>query len=192
MYDLRLLPLAVLLLATSPVLPAETQQAANAPLPDIRQLIKEVQEHQKQLEKVKENYTYSDAVTTQEIDSNGQVKKTETEEWEEFFVNGHQIGRKVKKDGKAVEGQELEKETERVTKAVEKAQKTPSDKPVDGQPVSIANADSQFQRVIDAAGGYKRFIEEHAKLRAMGIGPIAKSCVSAPPLVGFRLSTGHS
>jgi hypothetical protein len=139
MYDLRLLPIAVLLLAISPVLPAESKQAANAPLPDIRQLMKEVQEHQKQLEKVKENYTYSDAVTTQEIDGNGQVKKTETEEWEEFFVNGHQIGRKVKKDGKTLEGHELEKETERVTKAVEKAQKTPSDKPVDGQPVSISH-----------------------------------------------------
>lgn len=32
----------------------------------------------------------------------------------------------------------------------------------DEQHVSIANADSQFQRVIDAAGGYRRFMDEHA------------------------------
>ncbi|MFT4048518.1 MAG: alkaline phosphatase family protein [Solirubrobacterales bacterium] len=32
----------------------------------------------------------------------------------------------------------------------------------DEQPVSIANADQQFQRVIDAAGGYRRFMDEHA------------------------------
>jgi hypothetical protein len=32
----------------------------------------------------------------------------------------------------------------------------------DEQHVSIANADAQFQRVIDAAGGYRRFMDEHA------------------------------
>lgn len=32
----------------------------------------------------------------------------------------------------------------------------------DAQPVSIANADAQFQRVIDAYGGYRKFIEDHA------------------------------
>jgi hypothetical protein len=32
----------------------------------------------------------------------------------------------------------------------------------DEQPASIANADAQFQRVIDAAGGYRRFMDEHA------------------------------
>ncbi|MBI2691550.1 MAG: alkaline phosphatase family protein [Solirubrobacterales bacterium] len=32
----------------------------------------------------------------------------------------------------------------------------------DEQPAAIANADAQFQRVIDAAGGYRRFMEDHA------------------------------
>lgn len=32
----------------------------------------------------------------------------------------------------------------------------------DEQHVAIANADTQFQRVIDAAGGYRRFMDEHA------------------------------
>jgi hypothetical protein len=137
MHDLRLIPLAALLLAVPPGLSAQTQQAANAPLPDIRQLIKEVHEHQKQLEKVQENYTYSASFTTQELDSNGQVKKTETEECEEFFVNGHQIWRTVKKNGKTLDGQELEKENERVTKAVEKAQKPSPDEPKEDEQISL-------------------------------------------------------
>ena len=45
--------------------------AMNAPLPDIRQLMHEVQEHQKQLDKVRENYTYTSLQTVQDIDSNG-------------------------------------------------------------------------------------------------------------------------
>lgn len=32
----------------------------------------------------------------------------------------------------------------------------------DAQPTSIAHADAQFQRVIDAYGGYRKFVEDHA------------------------------
>ncbi|HEY5284817.1 MAG TPA: hypothetical protein VIM14_18640 [Polyangia bacterium] len=137
MHVQRILPIAAFLLSFSIVPLALAQQKASAPLPEIRQLMKEVQEHQKQLEKVRENYTYSASITTQEIDGSGQVKKTETEELEEFFVNGHQIGRTVKKDGKPLDGHDLEKETERITKLVEKAGKTPSSQPLEGQTITI-------------------------------------------------------
>src|SRR5271157_4395002 len=118
------------------LLPA--QQAPNRPLPDIRQLMREVQDHQKQLDEIRENYTYSSLQTTQDIDANGQVKKTETAEFEDFFVNGHVIERKVKKDGQPLSEQDQQKETERVTKQVEKAEKTPRDQPLDGQSISIS------------------------------------------------------
>jgi hypothetical protein len=114
------------------------QQGAGAPLPEIPQLMHEVQEHQKQLEKIRENYTYTSLQTTQDIDSNGQVKKTETEEGEDFFVNGHVIERKVKKNGQPLNDHDQQKETERVTKLVEKAQKTPPDQPLEGQSISIS------------------------------------------------------
>lgn len=113
------------------------QQAANAPLPEIHELMHQVQEHQRQLDKVRENYTYTSTQVIQDIDSNGAVKKTENEEYEIFFVNSHQIYRLVKKDGKALEGQELEKETAHVTKHVEKAEKTPQGQPLEGQEISI-------------------------------------------------------
>ena len=120
----------------SPV--ALSQQAANPPLPEIPQLMHEVQEHQKQLEKVRENYTYTSLQTTQDIDSNGQVKKTETVEGEDFFVNGHVIERAVKKNGQPLSDHDQQKETERVTKLVEKAQKTPSDQPLEGPTISVS------------------------------------------------------
>lgn len=108
------------------------------PVPDIQQLLREVIEHQKQLEKVRETYTYSAERTMQEIDANGQVKKTETEESDAFFVNGHAIERTVKKNGQPLSAREDEKETERVTKLVEKAQKTPPDQPLEGQAISVS------------------------------------------------------
>jgi hypothetical protein len=113
-------------------------QPGNAPLPDVRQLMLEVQAHQRQLDKIRENYTYTSLQTIQDLDSNGQVKKTETTENEDFFVNSHVIERTVKKDGKPLDGHEEQKETERVTKLVEKAEKTPPDQPLEGPTISIS------------------------------------------------------
>jgi hypothetical protein len=124
------------LLAVQIVAPSAFSQ--QPPLPDIRQLMTEVQAHQKQLEKVRENYTYSSLQTTQSIDQNGKVTKTESVEGEDFFVNGHVIERTVKKNGQPLSGHDQEKETERVTKLVEKAMKTPSDQPLQGQTISIS------------------------------------------------------
>jgi hypothetical protein len=117
---------------------ASAQTAANAPLPDIRQLMQEVMQHQKQLEKVRESYTYSSSQTIQDVDSNGRVTKTETSENEDFFVNGHAIERTVKKNGQPLNEHEQKKETERVTKLVEKAEKTPSDQPLEGPSIRIS------------------------------------------------------
>ena|ERR1035437_7641182 len=117
---------------------ARGEQAAPAPIPDIRQLIHEVTEHQKQLEKVRETYTYSSVRTIQDIDGNGQVKKTEALEHEAFFVNGHAIERRMKKDGQPLSEHDQQKETERVTKLVEKAEKTPPGQPLDSQGISVS------------------------------------------------------
>lgn len=117
---------------------AGAQSPANAPLPDIRQLLLQVEQHQKQLEKVRESYTYSSLQTTQDLAVNGQVKKTETEENEDFFVNGHVIERTVKKNGQPLDDHEQQKETERVTKLVEKAEKTPPDQPLEGPAISVS------------------------------------------------------
>src|ERR1035441_3480948 len=57
---------------------------------------------------------------------------------EDFFVNSHVIERTVKKNGQPLSGPDERKETERVTKLVEKAEKTPSGQPVQGQTISIS------------------------------------------------------
>jgi hypothetical protein len=113
--------------------PLSAQQPSSVPLPEIRQLLEEVREHQSRLDKVRENYTYTSAQTLEDIDGNGQVNKTETSEYEVFFVNSHAVSRKVKKDGKPLDEHEEKKESERVTKEAEKAANTPPDQQVEGQ-----------------------------------------------------------
>ena len=128
------MPTGLLLLLA---LTAEAQQPASPPLPDIRQLMHEVQAHQRQLDKVRESYTYSTLETIQDIDSNGKVTKTESIEQEDFFVNSHIMARTVKKNGQPLSEHDQQKETERVTKLVEKAEKTPPGEPVGEQSISI-------------------------------------------------------
>jgi len=132
-----LLPVSLALGQQPPAQAGQASQPA-APLPEIRQLMREVQDHQLQLEKLKENYTYSSLQTTQDIDSNGQVRKTETEEHEQFYANGHAIGRVVKKNGKPLDDQEQQKETDRVTKLVEKAQNTPPGQPLGEHSITVS------------------------------------------------------
>lgn len=131
--------LAGFFLALLPVSLAVAQQKSNPAMPAIPQLMQEVHEHQKALEKLTENYTFSASQVTQDLDSKGRVTKTETLEIEEFFVNGHQIGRLVKRDGKPLEGHDLQKETERVTKEVEKAEKPEPDQPKADRQLSLSH-----------------------------------------------------
>jgi len=131
----RCQPVAIILLTACSLACAGQ---STAPLPDPRQLMRDVVAHQKQLEKVRENYTYSSEMMQQDLDANGKVTKTETSESENFFVNGHAIERLVKKDGKALSDHDQQKETERVTKQVQKAEKTPSDQPLEGQSIRIS------------------------------------------------------
>jgi hypothetical protein len=141
MLALRIFRLAgfVLPLLLGPLTHAQEQAGPPAPaLPEIPQLIREVVEHQKQLDKVRENYTYSSLETIQDLDASGHVTRTRTEEVEEFFVNSHLIGRTVKKDGRPLDEHEEKKETERVAKLVEKAEKTPRDQPLEGQTISVS------------------------------------------------------
>jgi hypothetical protein len=112
--------------------------AASAPLPDIRALMLQVQAHQRQLDKIRENYTFHEFVQTDDLDSNGNIKKTEIEESEIFYVNGHHIDRLVKKNGKDLTPDEQKKEQDRVAKQVDKASKLEPGKSLEGGEISIS------------------------------------------------------
>lgn len=128
--------MGIVVLSLLPAVPVSGQ--GNSALPDIRDLMHEVMAHQRQLEKIRESYTYSSLHTTQDISANGQVKKTESEEAEDFCVNGHVIERKVKKNGRSLDDGDQRKETERVTRLVEKAEKTPPGQPLEGPTISVS------------------------------------------------------
>jgi hypothetical protein len=77
------------------------------------------------MESVQEIYTFHETQVSQELNKNGTVKKTESVEFEIFFVNTHEIRRLIKKDGKDLDPDQQKKVQDQVMKEVEKAQQTP-------------------------------------------------------------------
>jgi hypothetical protein len=128
---------------------------AVTPLPDPATLLRQVREHQRLLDKTRENYTWRESVVIRRLDKNGSVKKTESEADYIFFVNTHEIRRRVEKDGKPLTPDEQKKEEDRVAKAIDKAEKTPPGESVDKNTVSITQvlsimkASSTRREVID-------------------------------------------
>lgn len=127
----------------------------DAPIPDAATLLRQVADHQRKLDETRENYTWRETVVIRMLDKNGNVKKTESEEDEIFFVNTHEIDRTVKKDGKELSADEQKKEQDRVMKEIEKAQKTPPGQSVDKNTVSVTrilsimNASSPRRETLD-------------------------------------------
>src|ERR1700692_3168786 len=115
--------LTTLLVLLACLAPAAFGASEPAALPDAATMLREVEAHQKQLDKVRENYTFRAVQTTRQLDSSGNTKKVETEEHEVFFVNGHRVEKLVRKDGKDLTPDQARKEQDRVNKEVLKISK---------------------------------------------------------------------
>jgi hypothetical protein len=108
-----------------------------APISDATTLLKLVAEHQRAMDNTRENYTWRESMVTQMLDKHGQVKKTESETVDVFFVNTHEIRRLIQKDGKALTPDEQKKEQGRVMKEIAKAEKTPPGRFLNKNVVSV-------------------------------------------------------
>lgn len=98
---------------------------AQGSFPDPAALLKEIQANQQKMDEIRENYTFHRMVTEEDLDDKGAVVKTTTQEREIFFVNGHRIGRLVKKNGAELKGTEEKNEQARVRKLIETSMKAP-------------------------------------------------------------------
>jgi hypothetical protein len=92
-------------------------------LPDLKTLFKEIDDNQKAIDKIKENYAGSRTEEETEYEGNGKVKKVEKKEYTFFYLNGDEVSTLVKKDGKPLSAEEQKKENERVQKEIRDIQK---------------------------------------------------------------------
>lgn len=100
---------------------ARAQQAPvtlDRPIPDAATLLADVRAHQKANDAIRRHYTYHILQTTEDVDADDNVKKTETEESVFDYVDGVPVRRLIKRDGKNLTAAEKKKEDERIRKFV--------------------------------------------------------------------------
>jgi hypothetical protein len=91
-------------------------------LPDLKALFHEIDENQKAIDKLKENYTGTRSEEETEYDKIGKITKQERNEFTFFYFNGEEVSTRVKKDGKPLSAEEQKKENEHTQKRIEELQ----------------------------------------------------------------------
>ncbi len=112
------LVLAGMLLPLPAPLAAGQQSVADRPLPDIKGLLNEVQENQKQLESLVDQFSCTEDEAVRELDKDGKAKKTIDKQYMDFYLGGQLVRREVKKDGKPLTEDQQKKEDSRIEKRI--------------------------------------------------------------------------
>src|SRR6202162_3281183 len=92
-------------------------------LPDLKALFKEIDDNQKAIDKIKENYTGTRAEEETEYDKTGKVAKHEAKEYTFFYLDGDEISTLISKDGKPLGEEEQRKENEKTQKEIREHEK---------------------------------------------------------------------
>jgi len=107
--------------------------AVARPLPEVATLMGEVETHQRESEAIQKDYLYHESETLEEMDGHGGIKKTETRESDIFWLNGVEVRKLLKKNGKDLTPDELKKEDERIDKEVAKAKERRAKRDAEGK-----------------------------------------------------------
>ena len=119
--------------AQTPVEKGSTAADNERPLPDIPALMHAVEINQRVSEAIEKDYLYKSVQTEVEADGHGGIKKTETREYDVFWVNGVPVYRMTKKNGKELSADEQKKESEHIDKEVAKERERRAKADADGK-----------------------------------------------------------
>jgi hypothetical protein len=93
------------------------------PLPDIPQLLRDMNKNQRAIEEIQKHYTCHLTVEELKVDSRGDVTSKTVKEYDLFFVGEDEVRHLLAKDGKPLEGDEKKKEDERFSKEFDELKK---------------------------------------------------------------------
>jgi hypothetical protein len=119
--DRRCLAL-ILCFASATAQQSATPAPPTQPLPPIPQLLLDAERNQKASEAANKDYTYHVHLEQQEVDHNGNVKKTITTDSESLTIDSVRVDRIVARDGKPLTPNEAQKESDHIDKEVAKAE----------------------------------------------------------------------
>jgi hypothetical protein len=98
-------------------------RADSRPLPDIAQLLRDIQKNQKAVEEIVKQYTCHLSEEEEKTGSNGEVTSHSVKDYDIFYVGDDEIRHLLAKDAKPLEGDEKKKEDQRFSKEFDAAKK---------------------------------------------------------------------
>ncbi len=103
---------------------------AQASLPDIPALMKELEKNQEAVEKIRQNYTYNMTETNLEVDDKGRLREKSERTYEIIHLgHGRRVQKLIAKDGQPLDAKEQQKEQQRVIKEIEDYEKWKAKEP---------------------------------------------------------------
>ena len=113
--------------------PSIPQDTLVQPLPPIRNLLLDVERNEKASEAARKDYTYHVHIELDDLDKNGNIKKTDITDAEDLTIDGVPIHRVVARNGKPLTPEEAQKESARIDKEVAKAKELRAKHEAQGQ-----------------------------------------------------------
>lgn len=98
-------------------------RADSRPLPDIAQLLRDMQKNQKAVEEIVKQYTCRLSEEEERTGSNGEVTSHSVKDFDIFYVGDEEIRHLLAKDGQPLEGDDKKKEDQRFSKEFDAAKK---------------------------------------------------------------------
>jgi hypothetical protein len=96
---------------------------SQAQSPDLKTLFKKLEENQKAIRKIMENYAGTRTEEETEYDGSGKAKKIETRQFTFFYLDRNEVSTLVQKDGKPLSEEDQKKENEKTKKRIEQLQR---------------------------------------------------------------------
>lgn len=93
------------------------------PLPDIAKLLTELQSNEDEVEKLLDQYSFTQRSTKREIGKDGVLRETESETYQLSFYKGNRIRRLIEKNGKPLSAGDQEDADKNAAKQVEEIEK---------------------------------------------------------------------
>jgi hypothetical protein len=117
---------------------APSRATAAQPIPNAATLLRQVVAHQRQMDSLRENYTYRELQVTRKLDSHGNIQSTQSSEFRVFFVHTHEIDELIQKNGHSLTPGRQRKQQKLVQKAIAQAQSTPPGQSANGHTITVS------------------------------------------------------
>ncbi len=120
------------------------------PLPEIPQLLREVQANADKIDAILENYSYTQKIISRVLGKDGILRETESETYQLSFYKGNRIRRLVEKNGKPLSENDQKDEDKNVQKRVAEIEKDIAKREAKDANSADETPDSENRRISTA------------------------------------------